>query len=75
MANTDTVRTSFAGIKKSRYRNEVTTFKQSMYGMAVTGYLHIWASSFSPFENDNFRLFLRKQTDKRQTSICTMSKR
>jgi hypothetical protein len=71
MANTNTVRTSFAGIKKS---NEVTTFKKSMYGTGVTGYLHRWASSFSPFENDNFRLFLRKQTDKRQISICTMSK-
>ncbi len=36
-----------------------------------------WLSPFSPFTNEtgNFRLSFRQQTENRQTSICTMSKR
>jgi hypothetical protein len=41
------------------------------------GSFHRWASPFSPFsplaKGDNFRLFLHQQTDKQQTSVCTIA--
>jgi hypothetical protein len=48
------------------------------------GRKHRWASPFNPLsplvrlvhmQTDNFRLFLRHQLDKLQSSVCTMSKR
>ncbi len=54
----------------------ITIERNAKYRFLVSRYVlkHRWSIPLAHLQTDNLCLFFRQQTEKRQTSVCTMSK-